>query len=237
MSGSSPRRRARSRRTARRVLLVVLVLVVTGGVVYVGIGDRHGRHAARSGPSPSASRTPRSSSSVDLSRLPIERRAFCDLLDRAAVADRPRRAGQRHQAYGSGDRVALARRRCATCPRVRLRLRGRERRRRPGLGLRAARSTATVGRSTSSPAKARGEQGCAVRPSPRVRRPVDGTLCSRTGPDRPGDAVRASSADAWLTCRLSTPSAAERRDRPSGPTSGASGSPPRWAHAPERDVA
>ncbi len=207
MSGSSPRRRARRRRTARRVLLAVLVLVVTGGVVYVGIGDRSGDTPAGSERSPSASPTPSPSSSVDLSRLPIERRAFCDHLDASDIetALGAPVSGTRH--YGSGDRVALA----------------------PGLTdvsheydctyeaasgaearvwVFAEPDTATVGRSIVR--EARDEQGCAVRPSPpRFGTPSIGTLCSTSKPAARSVTLRGLFGDAWLSCRLSTPGATD----------------------------
>jgi hypothetical protein len=139
---------------------------------------------------------------VDLSRLPIERRAFCDQLDGGAVETALGAPVSRTRHYGSGDRVALA----------------------PGLTdvsheydctyeaasgaearvwVFAEPVTATVGRSIVR--EARDEQGCAVRPSPpRFGTPSIGTLCRTTGPAARSVTLRGLFGDAWLSCRLST---------------------------------
>jgi hypothetical protein len=203
MSGSSARRRARRRRSARTSLLLVLVLAVTTGVVYAGIGNRSSDEPAASKPSPTTSTSP--SSSVDLSRLPIERGEFCDLLGGRDVEDALGAPVSEASHYRSGDRVTLA----------------------PGVTdvaheydctyeaadgaearvwVFAEPVTATVGRSIVR--DARRERGCSERPhAPTFGTPSIGTLCRTSKPASRSVTLRGLFGDAWLSCRLSTPGA------------------------------
>jgi hypothetical protein len=180
--------------------------VVTAGVVYVAIRDRTGGSPAASDPSVSASTIPSPSSSVDLSRLPIERGEFCDRLDQDDVEDALGAPVSDTRHYGSGDRVTLA----------------------PGLTDVSHEYDCTFGASSGAEARvwvfaepvtvavgrsilreAARERGCSVRPDPPTfGRPSIGTVCRGTRPAARSVTLRGLFGDAWLSCRLSTPGAA-----------------------------
>jgi hypothetical protein len=203
MSGSTARRRARSRRTVRRSLLAVLVLAVTVGVVYAGIRDRSGRAPGASMPSAGESAAPAPSSRVDLSALPIARGDFCELLHPGDVADALGASVSDTRHYRVGDRVLLA----------------------PGLtdvsheyGCTFAAANGaearvwvfaepvTRGEARTIVRDARREKGCSERPdAPTFGTPSVGTFCRTSRPASRSVTLRGLFGDAWLSCRLSTP--------------------------------
>lgn len=220
MSGTNPRRRARTRRSPRRLLLLALVLAVTVGVVYLGLRDRTtgGADTSRLSPTSSAGRPSTSarrstgpsasaSSRVDLRALSIERGPFCDRLDQRSVQDALGGPVSDTSHYDSGDRVTLA----------------------PGVTdvsheydctFTAADGTearvwvfvgpVTTGTGRKIVRDAGRERGCAVRPDPPTFGiPSSGTVCRTTKPAARSATLRGLFGDAWLSCRLSTPGATD----------------------------
>ena len=198
------RTRARRRRSARRVLLVVLALIVTGGVVYAGLQLRD--PAPTASPGPTTTPAPTSSeplASLDLSGLPIERKAFCDRLDEGDVEDGLGAPVSSTGHYDSGDKVPLATGLTDVSHEFNCTFVAAD-----GTQARAwvfaEPVTAAVGKSIVREASA--EKGCTVVDrAPTYGTPSVTTLCRTGNPASRAVTLRGLFGDAWLSCRLSAP--------------------------------
>ena len=202
---SGARRRARRRRTLRRLTLLLLALLVTGVAVYVGLrpADPEPTPASRPSPTPSSSPTPTDLAGLDLSGLPIERTAFCDVLDEGdvetALGAPP--TGTAH--YDSGDRAQLTTGVTDVAHEYNCTFDSATTGAQARVWVFAEPVTAEVGRSLAR--EARRQAGCTVvEDAPRYGRPSAATSCQTTSPAGQEVTLRGLFGDAWLSCRLST---------------------------------
>jgi hypothetical protein len=193
-------------------VLLVLALAVTAVAVYAGAFGRHVRPTGltvepSASPSPSRESSPSSTptvdptaAEVDLSRLPIPRSDFCDLLDRDDVEQALGGPVASTYFYGNGERRRLAPGVTDVSHEYNCTFRGD--------GGDEARvwvfaEPVTLHEARTLAREATGAAGCKeLADAPTYGTPTAATVCRERKPTRRVASLRGLFGDAWLTCEL-----------------------------------
>jgi len=190
------------------VALLVVLAVVAYAVVRVA-GPDQTTGSAR-GPATGGRASPTRLSSLDLSRLPVQRRSLCDRIARSDVAAALRGPVTETDHYSNGDRTSLTATVRDVAHEYDCTYRG-------ATGAEARvwvfAAPVTIPDSRILVRDARTATGCVlVRGGPRFGSPDVSTRCRVATPPGTAVSLRGLFGDAWLSCELSTPDAAATGD-------------------------
>jgi hypothetical protein len=188
--------------------VVVLALVLTAVAVYVGLRAAGPDQTTAPTSRPTATATPLTS--VDLSGLPVERRSLCGRIDQGDVERALRGPVVETDHYGSGDRASLT-------TRVRDVSHEFDCTYRADTGAEARvwvfAEPVSRGVARGIARDVRRAPGCRpVTGGPAYGAPTVSTSCRVGTPPGRAVALRGLFGDAWLSCEVSTPSAASAGD-------------------------